>query len=94
MSMGPLDALWHLLNFVAPAAWVALAVSAMGRFFKQKRPLALGFLASIAIHFVVCLIILVIGLMLTGRDGKMLTYLAMVLGSTAVQVVLSGAWRR
>lgn len=92
--MGPLDALWHLLNFIAPAAWSALVVTAIGRFLKQKRPLALGFAGAAAINFIVCCAVLVIGLVLTGRDGKMLTYVAMVLASAAVQVILSGAWRR
>ena len=91
--MDGLDALWHGLNFVLPAAFVGTVVTLAGRYFKQKRPVAGGWIAHSAINFVVCLAVLLIGLVLTGRDGKMLTYLAMVAASATVQWVLSGAWR-
>jgi hypothetical protein len=42
----------------------------------------------------VCVAVLIVGLILTGRDGKMNTYLAMVLASATVQWFLSGAWRK
>ena len=69
-------------------------VTFAGRFFKKNRPLAGGFIAWSAINFIVCLSVLIIGLILSGRDGKMLTYLAMVIASATVQFVLSGRWRQ
>ncbi len=69
-------------------------MTAIGRFLKQNKPIALGFAGLVAINFIVCCAVLVAGLVLTGRDGKMLTYLAMVLASAAVQMVVSGAWRK
>jgi hypothetical protein len=92
--MGVLDALLHAINFMFPAAFVALLVTFFGRFFKQKMPLARTFVAQAAINFVVCVAVLIVGLILTGRDGKMNTYLAMVLASATVQWFLSGAWRK
>jgi hypothetical protein len=92
--MGVLDALLHAINFMSPAVFVAMFVAFAGRFFKQNKALAGGFIARAAINFVVCLAVLIIGLILTGRDGKMNTYLAMVLASATVQWFLSGAWRR
>ncbi len=92
--MGALDAMLHALNFMLPAAAVALLVTFFGRFLKKNRPVAGGFIAWAAVHFVVCLAVLLIGLIITGRDGKMLTYLAMVLASATVQWILSGAWRK
>jgi hypothetical protein len=96
--MGVLDALLHAINFMLPAIFVALFVTFIGRFLKQNKPpfgqLAGRFIARAAINFVVCLTVLIIGLILTGRDGKMLTYLAMVIASATVQWFLSGAWRR
>ncbi len=92
--MGVMDALLHLLGFCAPAAGVALLVSWLGRFSKQNRPLAPVFIHKFAINFVVCLTVLLIGLILTGRDGKMHTYLVMVIASGTVQWLLSGAWRK
>jgi hypothetical protein len=92
--MGFLDALWHLLGFAMPALVVALMSTLAGRFFKQNRPLALSFKARAAINFIVCFAVLVIGLILTGRDGKMWTYTAMVMASGTVQWLLSGGWRK
>jgi hypothetical protein len=92
--MGFLDVVFHALGFMLPALAVALMVTFAGRFLKQNRPLALSFLARSAINFVVCLNVLLIGLVLTGRDGKMMTYLAMVLASGTVQWLISGGWRK
>jgi hypothetical protein len=92
--MGLLDALWHLINFVLPAMAVALGLTVSGRFFKQNRPVAGTFIARIAIIFVVCTSVLIAGLLITGRDGKMMTYLAMVLAGGTAQWILSGGWRR
>jgi hypothetical protein len=92
--MGFVDAVLHALSFMWPALAVALLVTLSGRFFKSNRPLALTFIAQSAINFVVCLGVLLIGLILTGRDGKMLTYFAMVLASGTVQWVISGGWRK
>ena len=92
--MSIVDALLHALNFMLPAACVALVVTFAGRFFKRNRPVSGVFIAWSAINFIVCLSVLIIGLILTGRDGKMLTYLAMVIGSAMVQFFLSGLWRR
>jgi hypothetical protein len=92
--MGVLDALWHLIGFVMPAACIACVLPLFARIFKQNRPIAGNFIAQSAIIFIVCIVILVAGLFITGRDGKMITYLAMVLAGGTAQWWLSGAWRR
>ena len=92
--MGIVDAFLHAINFMLPAAWVALLVTTLGRFLKQNRPVALAFIARAAINFIVCLGVLLIGLIITGRDGKMMTYMAMVLASATVQWIFSGGWRK
>lgn len=38
--MGPLDALWHLLNFLAPPLWVALILVALTKGLVWRRLLA------------------------------------------------------
>jgi len=88
------DAFWHLVNFILPAAFVAVVGSYFSRFFKSSQHLALAFTAQVAINFIVCLSVLLIGLVITGRDGKMLTYLSMVLASATVQWFLTGGWRK
>lgn len=91
--MGPLDLLNHLLNFMAPAAWVAIAVTVLARFFMPKRPVARSQTAQVAINFAVCLAALVLGLLVFGRDGKMATYAAMVLLGATSQWVMGRGWR-
>jgi hypothetical protein len=92
--MGFIDAALHLINFSLPAASVAGLVSLLGKFLKENKPFVHGWIRKFAINFIVCWVVLVIGLILTGRDGKMLTYLAMLIASAMVQWVVSGAWRR
>jgi hypothetical protein len=92
--MGVIDAALHAINFMLPAIFVALFVTLVGRFFKQNKPITGVFIAQAAINFVVCLAVLTMGLILTGRDGKMLTYLLMIMASATVQFLLSGSWRK
>jgi hypothetical protein len=91
--MGFFDAANHLLNFFAPAAFVALLVALGSLFFKPNRPLAQQFIAGVAINFIVCAAVLLAGLWFFGNDGKMATYSAMVLASATVQWVMLKAWR-
>lgn len=87
----------HLLNFTAPAAFVALVVVFLAwlfsRFFKSKKPLAYTLWAQIAIVFVAGVIILTAGLLFFGHDGKMLTYAALVLGAATCEWVLLRGWK-
>ena len=91
--MGPLDVANHLLNFAAPAAAVALLLAFMGRFFGSKTPVALSVLARTAIIFGIGVVVLAVGLVLWGRDGKMLSYAALVVVSATCQWVLVRGWR-
>jgi hypothetical protein len=76
--MGPLDALWHLLNFAAPALGLGGLGAALAKLVWRRdlaavrwRPLA-GWTAA------ACLGVSIAGLVLGGRDGRMSTYGAMV----------------
>ena len=77
--MGPLDALWHLLNFVAPAFGLGVIAAGLSKL-AFRTDLAhvswrrLSVWASSA-----SLAALVGGLIVTGQDGRMVTYAAMVL---------------
>ena len=82
------DLFWHLAGFVAPALWVGLALALLAKVFWRKVPSALGLPAQAAINFGVCLAVLVLGLVLTGRDGRVVTYGAMVLAAAASQAWL------
>ncbi len=91
--MGLPDLLNHLLNFIAPAFWVALAVSLSAQFFMKKQAVAGVFIRSLAINFLVSCGVLLVGLGLFGRDGKMSTYAAMALLCASSQWVLLRGWR-
>lgn len=88
----------HVLNFLAPAMAVALLLVALARlffgFFRSKRSMAQVLWVQFAINFIVGALVLVAGLLLFGRDGKMLTYVALVLATAVSQWCLLGLWRR
>lgn len=82
--MGALALLNHAINFLAPAIWLALWMPLLSHIFIRKHPLAKSLSAQIAIHFVVGGLVLGAGLVVFGQDGKMVTYLALVLfGATS-----------
>jgi hypothetical protein len=79
--MGPLDAAWHLLNFFAPALGVGLIATGLAKLLwrgelrqRSWRRLSLATAGASAL-------VLVAGLVVFGRDGRMLTYAAMVLAA-------------
>jgi len=91
--MPPFAAINHLLNFAAPAMAVALLLVLCSHVFMRNMAKAHGWIAPIAINFVVGCATLGIGLALLGRDGRMLTYAALVLACASSQWLLLRAWR-
>lgn len=87
----------HVLNFLVPAAVLALLLVLssrfFGRFLRSKNPAAQSIYAQTAIIFIVNLCVLVAGLVGFGNDGKMATYAAMVLCSALCQWLLLRGWR-
>ncbi len=79
--MSVLDALWHLLNFFAPALGVGLLAAAItkGLWWGDLRSVSWLRLAGWAVLW--ASVALIAGLVVTGRDGKMITYTAMVAAS-------------
>jgi hypothetical protein len=75
---------WHLVNFAAPAVGVGALTAALCKLF-WRRSLArwpwftLAWQASLA-----GLVVLAAGLVITGHDGKMGTYAALVVACTLV----------
>ncbi len=87
----------HLLNFIAPAAVVALFLVLLSRVFSRflvsKKAFNQSIWAQAAIIFIVNVLVLAAGLVIFGNDGKMATYAAMVLASAVCQWVLFRGWR-
>lgn len=83
----------HILNFIAPAAIVALmlvlAARLFNRFLVSNRLLVQSIWAQLATIFVVNVFVLVAGLVVFSNDGKMATYAAMVLAAALSQWVMS-----
>lgn len=88
------DVIDHLLNFVSPAAFVAIALALATAIFMKKRPGAPVLWAQAAINFIVGVGVLVAGLVGFGRDGMMVTYAALVFVCGTGQWLLSLGWRR
>jgi hypothetical protein len=81
--MNALDALLHLLNFVLPAALLG-GLAAAGAKLLWRRSLQGVALARLAAWSSgAAAAVLLAGLLLTGRDGAMATYGAMVLACAA-----------
>jgi hypothetical protein len=91
--MTALALLNHVLNFLAPALWLALLLPLLSRWVFKPKGKRGGFGMQVAVNFVLGLLVLGLGLWFFGRDGKMATYLAMtVTGATSQWVMLRG-WR-
>jgi len=82
--LDPLDLFWHLANFVLPAVGVGALTAALCKLL-WRRSLArtpwftLAWQASAA-----GLAVLVAGLVITGHDGRMITYAGLVIACAAV----------
>lgn len=96
-----LNLILHLLNFVAPAAWLATALLAL-HWLGSRRTVAAIPVAPSATPamrwkrhwlylFASGVAVLLAGLVIFGRDGKMMTYVALVLVMGVVQAGLARA---
>ena len=88
MPMSAFEILNHLLNFLAPALFVALvlALGAQACFPKRTR-LRPWYLAA-AIHTLLGVVWLLLGLVLTGQDGRLVTYAGLILVTATSQAVM------
>ena len=87
----------HVLNLLAPAAFIALlmvlAARVFGHFFRSNRPPAQSIWAQAAIIFIVNTVVTIAGLVLFGNDGKMATYAAVVFASALTCWIQLRGWR-
>ncbi len=79
--MGPLDTLWHLLNFFAPAVGVGVLAPAMAKLLWRRRLKPVAWVSLSLWTTGGAAIALLAGLAVFGRDGRVLTYALLVLGS-------------
>jgi len=81
--MGPLDALWHVLNLLAPALGLGLIAAGLSKLLWPRALAAVPWRRLAAWACGAALLALLAGLVLSGHDGRMTTYAAMVLASAA-----------
>ena len=79
--MSFVDALNHALNFLLPALGMALLVPSLARLVWWKALSRAGWLRQVKWASLINVLMLVAGLLVTGRDGAMLTYAGLVLAS-------------
>lgn len=85
--MNSIAFIWHLLNFVMPAAGLSAMLVLSLKYRRVRRPSALKMWGGL---FLAGVVVLLVGLWLLGRDGAMLTYAALVL----VQATLAWRWAK
>jgi len=77
--VGPIDLLWHVLNFFAPAVGMGLIVPTLAKLLWRRQLAGVRWTRLAAWVAAASAAVLLVGLIVFGRDGKMATYGAMVL---------------
>ena len=91
--MGPLDAFWHALNFFAPALGMAVLAASAAKLLWRRDLAGVGWLRLALWAALAGMTVLIGGLVVFGRDGKMVTYAALVV-TTALALWIAGFVRR
>ncbi len=82
----------HLFNFVLPALAMAVLMPWAGRWVMGSGGPPLR--RRMVIHAVAGVLVLVAGLLVQGHDGRMSTYMALVLVAATVERALHRGWTR
>jgi hypothetical protein len=81
--MGPLDAFWHVLNFFAPALGLAVLAASAAKLLWRRDLAGVSWLRLALWAALAGMAVLIGGLVVFGRDGKMATYAALVVATAA-----------
>jgi hypothetical protein len=76
--LGPVAALWHLLNFFGPAIALGLITPALAKLVWRRDLNGVSWSGLALRIVVVCAAVAIAGLVTFGHDGKMATYAAML----------------
>jgi hypothetical protein len=79
LTMGPLDAIWHLGNLFTPAIMLGLLSAALAKLVWRRALRGVPFKRLAMPASAASALVTLAGLVVFGRDGKMATYGAMVL---------------
>lgn len=86
--MDPLSTLNHILNFAAPAVFVALVLMLLSRLGGSRRPAWRGALLQAALVAAAGSLGMFAGLWVFGVDGKLASYALLVAGCGSAQWLL------
>jgi hypothetical protein len=89
-----LDIVFHLANFIAPALFLAAGMVLCEHWVLRRRTITLGWKKRTALYAAAGCAVLLGGLLILGRDGKMLTYGALVLSISLLSFTLQRAWKK
>ena len=91
--MGPHDAVWHALNFFAPALGLAVLAASAAKLLWRHDLAGVSWVRLALWAALAGVAVLIGGLLVFGRDGKMTTYAALVV-ATALALWLAGFVKR
>jgi hypothetical protein len=79
VSMGPIDAFWHIANLFLPALMLGPLSAGLAKLLWRKELAAVPWKKLAVPACAACAAVILAGLVITGRDGRMATYGVMVL---------------
>jgi hypothetical protein len=82
--MGPTDLFWHLANLLAPALGLGIIAASLAKLLWREALRQMPWARLAAWLVAGNAVVVVAGLVLQGRDGRMATYAAMVAVSAAL----------
>lgn len=91
-SMGFVHFFLHAVNFALPALGVALLLASVAAGWQRRSPRGISWRAQVGIQFCVGMAVLGGGLIVFGVDGKMLTYVALVVACGTAQWLMAKGW--
>ena len=83
----------HLVGLFMPAVSVSVVLALGARCVWREKTHLLPWYQMAAVNIVLGVVVLALGLVLTGQDGRMGTYAALVLALSSSQWLMSGGWR-
>jgi hypothetical protein len=88
------DVFWHLINFVLPALTLSLALTAWGSY-QYRRQAQISWLWRWLVSALAGAAVLAAGLLMSGQDGQMSTYGALIVVCATVEWAMQlRLWRR
>jgi hypothetical protein len=81
--MGPLDVIWHIGNLFAPAVLMGGLAAALSKLLWRRELASVRWCQLAGPACAACSVMVLLGLVIFGSDGRMATYGAMVLACAA-----------